>query len=149
MLEKLREGGSVTFSPKGTSMLPMLRSGLDSVTLTKPPVSLKKGTVALFVLDDERIGRHFILHRLIRVRNGKYFFMGDNRLTFDPPAEYEDILAVVSEFTRKGKKHGVNEFGYRSYSAFMIATSGIRKVTNRLEKFVYRIWKKLFRGKTE
>lgn len=34
--EKLEAGGSVTFNPKGTSMLPMLRDGDDTVVLSKP-----------------------------------------------------------------------------------------------------------------
>ena len=33
--EKLEAGGSVTFNPKGTSMLPMLRDGDDTVVLSK------------------------------------------------------------------------------------------------------------------
>lgn len=32
--EKLEAGGSVTFNPKGTSMLPMLRDGDDTVVLS-------------------------------------------------------------------------------------------------------------------
>ena len=43
--EKLEAGGSVTFNPKGTSMLPMLRDGDDTVVLSKP-----KGRLHLFVL---------------------------------------------------------------------------------------------------
>lgn len=43
--EKLEAGGSVTFNPKGTSMLPMLRDGDDTVVLSKP-----KGRLHLFDL---------------------------------------------------------------------------------------------------
>ena len=43
--EKLETGGSVTFNPKGTSMLPMLRDGDDTVVLSKP-----KGRLHLFDL---------------------------------------------------------------------------------------------------
>ena len=34
MLETLERGQSVRFSPRGTSMLPMLRQGVDAVTLS-------------------------------------------------------------------------------------------------------------------
>lgn len=34
--EKLDAGGTVTFNPRGTSMLPMLRDGDDTVVLSKP-----------------------------------------------------------------------------------------------------------------
>ena len=43
--EKLEAGGLVTFNPKGTSMLPMLRDGDDTVVLSKP-----KGRLHLFDL---------------------------------------------------------------------------------------------------
>ena len=34
--EKLNSGGTVTFTPHGTSMYPMLRNGEDVVVLKKP-----------------------------------------------------------------------------------------------------------------
>lgn len=43
--EKLEAGGSVTFNPKGTSMLPMLRDGDDTVVLSKP-----KGADFIFLI---------------------------------------------------------------------------------------------------
>ena len=43
LVEKLENGGTVTFSPSGTSMLPMLRDGEDVVVLSKP-----KGRLHLF-----------------------------------------------------------------------------------------------------
>lgn len=149
MLSKLREGGSVTFSPKGTSMLPMLHSGTDSVTLIKPPDKPRKGTVALFILKDEKGGRRYALHRLVRIKNDEYVFCGDNRISCDPPVKYEDILAVVSEFTRNGKKHGVKGFFYCVYKTFMLATVRIRPFTNRFERSVYSLWKRIFRKKTK
>ena len=142
MVEKLREGGAVTFSPKGTSMLPMLRSGLDSVTLKKPPAKLKRGTVALFISSGSE-ERKYILHRLVRIKNGEYTFCGDNRLTADSPVPYENVLGVVTEFVRKGKKRSIRSFIYGLYSFYMVSTVGIRRFTLRLERSVYRIWKRI------
>ena len=48
--EKLEAGGSVTFNPKGTSMLPMLRDGDDTVVLSKP-----KGRLHLFIQAKRRL----------------------------------------------------------------------------------------------
>ena len=39
---QLAEGGSVTFTVKGTSMRPMLIGGIDAVTIVKPTEPLKK-----------------------------------------------------------------------------------------------------------
>lgn len=59
--EKLETGGSVTFNPKGTSMLPMLRDGDDTVVLSKP-----KGRLHLFDLPlYRRKDGSYVLHRVV------------------------------------------------------------------------------------
>ena len=59
--EKLETGGLVTFNPKGTSMLPMLRDGDDTVVLSKP-----KGRLHLFDLPlYRRKDGSYVLHRVV------------------------------------------------------------------------------------
>lgn len=145
MVEKLNAGGTVSFSPKGVSMLPMLRDGGDTVTLKKPPAKLKKGTVALFVITDAPEGRKFILHRFMGMKKGLCVFCGDNRVTCDPPVPYENVIGVVSEYERNGRKHSLNELWYRFYTAWMVMTPGIRRVSIRAERLIYRVWKRVSR----
>lgn len=144
MEEKLREGGKVTFSPKGVSMLPMLRSAGDSVTLEKPPARIKKGTVALFI-SNEGDERKYVLHRLVRVRGDEYFFCGDNRSECDAPVQRGDIIGVVTGYESRGKKRSVHALWYRLYSAGMVATCNIRPRAKKVQNIIYRAWKKLFR----
>ncbi|MCR5808317.1 MAG: S24/S26 family peptidase [Clostridiales bacterium] len=139
---KLEEGGKVTFSPKGKSMLPMLRSEGDSVTLVKPPARLKRGTVALFISKTGE-DKAYILHRLVRIENGRYFFCGDNRTETDEPVGYGDIIGVVSDYESRGRKRSVKEPWYRLYSCWMVATSGFRRGSLRFQRTVLRIRKKL------
>ena len=47
--ERLAAGQSVRISPRGVSMRPMLREGLDSVTLSQPPTRLKKYDIPLYL----------------------------------------------------------------------------------------------------
>ena len=42
ILKQLQSGGTVRFKPHGTSMLPMLREGIDSVVLSPLPEQLQK-----------------------------------------------------------------------------------------------------------
>ena len=60
--EVLSNGQSVRFSPKGTSMLPMLRQGIDSVVLSPVTCRLKKYDIPLYQRDDGS----YILHRIIK-----------------------------------------------------------------------------------
>ena len=146
MEEKLREGGKVRFSPKGVSMLPMLRSEGDAVTLEKPPARIKKGTVALFISNDGD-ERKYVLHRLVRVRGDELVFCGDNRSECDAPVLRGDVIGVVTGYESRGKKRSLRAPWYRLYSLWMVATCGIRPKAKRVQNFIYKAWKKLFRKK--
>lgn len=143
---ELREGGRVSFTPRGGSMLPMLRGNGDSVTLEKPPERIKRGTVALFVLGsgDEK---KYVLHRLVSVKRKKneYVFCGDKRTECDPPVKRENVIGVVTGYSSRGRTSDLKEPGYRLYSSWMVATRHIRPVSLKLQSAAWRAWRKLFR----
>lgn len=115
MLEHLASGQSVAFSPQGESMLPMLRSGKDSVILSPAPERLKKYDVALYQRENGR----YILHRVVKVEGDAYVMIGDHQLRFEGSVSHSQILAVVTAFYRNGKYHTVTEPGYRLYCSLM------------------------------
>ena len=55
-------GQSVRFSPRGVSMLPMLRQGRDSVVLSPAPKQLRKYDLPLYRRDDGS----YVLHRVVK-----------------------------------------------------------------------------------
>ena len=55
--ESLDSGHEVTFSPRGASMLPFLKEGRDTVTLTALPSKLKKYDIVFYQRDNGQIGR--------------------------------------------------------------------------------------------
>ena len=65
IIEKLDQGGTVTFTPNGSSMLPMLRDGEDVVMLKKPEGRLRLFDVALY----KRENGQYVLHRVIDFSN--------------------------------------------------------------------------------
>ena len=143
LVEKLRDGGSVAFSPRGSSMLPMLRAYGDSVTLISPPARLKKGTVALFVSKKEDGSNKYILHRLVKIKDDKLIFCGDHRSECDPPVGREAVIGVVSAYRSRGKDRSLKSLFYRLYSFWMVHTTGFRGLALKVENFIYKIWKKL------
>ena len=132
---RLEEGGTVSFTPKGGSMLPMLRANGDSVTLGYPPEQIKR---------DEK---KYVLHRLVSVdrRRDKYVFCGDKRTECDPPVKREAVIGVVTGFVSRGRASDMKEPGYKLYSAWMVATRHIRPVSFKLQSAAWRVWRKLFR----
>ena len=79
--ERLAAGQIVRFSPRGVSMLPMLRQGIDSVELSPVPEKLKKYDLPLY----QRRNGQYVLHRIVKVSEG-YTCIGDNQ--FEPERRY-------------------------------------------------------------
>ena len=109
-LEQFTQGKSVKFSPRGISMLPMLRQGIDSVILSPLPQKLKKYDLPLYRRDDGK----YVLHRVVEAGQ-TYTCMGDNQFVAEPGLRHDQMIALVTAFTRGERTHRVTELGYRLY----------------------------------
>lgn len=133
MRESLEKGQSVHFSPKGVSMLPMLREDLDSVVLSPIEGKLKKYDLPLY----ERESGKYILHRIVEVGDG-YTCMGDNQFIKEPGLSHDQMIAVVTGFYRGDKFHSVEEPAYKLYCRAWYHSRHIRR-------FIFRVVRKLKR----
>ena len=86
----LREGREVSFTPKGTSMLPFIRGGRDSVTLKKLD-KVEVGDIILVRLNDSR----YVLHRVISNNNGALVIMGDGNIVGTESCSEKDVMGTV------------------------------------------------------
>ena len=111
--ERLHAGQSVCFSPKGISMLPMLRQGIDTVTLSPLPEKIKKYDIPLYRRDNGK----YVLHRIVKCGE-TYVCIGDNQFAKEYGIRRDQLIAVVSSFTCGGKEYSVNHFGYKLYCRF-------------------------------
>ena len=108
--ERLAVGQKVKFSPRGTSMLPMLRQGIDTVTLSPLPEKLKKYDLPLY----RRKNGQYVLHRVVKAGE-TYTCIGDNQFLSEPGLSHDQMIAVVSSFTRGSKSYSVADWRYRLY----------------------------------
>ena len=108
--EKLADGYSVRFSPRGISMLPMLRQGRDSVLLSPVPERLKKYDLPLYRRDNGK----YVLHRIVEAGEN-YTCVGDNQFDLEKNLRHEQMIALVTVFYRNGREISVNALGYRLY----------------------------------
>ena len=123
--EKLEKGGTVTFTPNGTSMLPMLRDGEDVVVLKKPNGRLRLFDVPLYRRPSDG---HFVLHRVIDFQNdGGYVLCGDNQFHKERGIYDKDIIGLMTSFTRKGKSYTPESVRYRTYINFWYYTRPFRR----------------------
>lgn len=134
--ETLERGQSVTFSPHGISMLPMIRQGIDTVTISPLPERLKKYDIPLY----ERRKGKYVLHRIVKTGE-TYTCIGDNQVVFERGLSREQMIGVVTAFTRNGKAHSVNEAGYRLYCSFWHHTRLARRLWRALLRRIKRLFK--------
>lgn len=135
--EKLDSGNEVTFSPRGTSMLPFLKEGRDTVTLAPPPSRLKKYDIPLY----RRKNGQYVLHRVVGVGDS-YTCIGDNQFTLERGIEQEQIIAVCSSFVRNGKKISADALCLRLYAVFWHYSRPLRRIIAAITVRIRRIFKK-------
>ena len=109
-LEQFAQGKSVKFAPRGISMLPMLRQGIDCVILSPLPGKLQKYDLPLYRRDDGK----YVLHRVVEAGE-TYTCMGDNQFVPEPGLRHDQMIALVTGFTRGERMHQVTEPMYRLY----------------------------------
>ena len=140
IVEKLNNGGTVTFTPKGKSMLPMLSDGEDVVVLSKPEGRLHLFDIPFY----KRSNGTYVLHRIVNFdSDGSYVLCGDNQFELEHGIKDSDIIGVVTAFYRKGKAYKVSSFSYRVYINFWFYTRFFR---HSYRFGVYKVSKLLGRG---
>lgn len=125
--EALSQGKSVRFFPRGVSMKPMLRQGRDCVVLSPLPEKLKKYDLPLY----RRADGKFILHRIVAVENDHYVCCGDNQWERESPVYPQQLIAVVTAFTRGEREISVDAFGYWLYCRLWCAAKPLLRLYKR------------------
>ena len=108
--ERLEKGQTVRFMPRGVSMLPMLRQGIDSVVLSPLPDKLKKYDLPLY----QRENGQYILHRIVGVGE-TYTCLGDNQFQKEYGLKHEQMIGLVTEYYRGDKHRSVTDLRYKLY----------------------------------
>lgn len=141
MKEQIESNGEVTFTPKGNSMLPMLRNNKDTVTLCRAEFPLKKYDLPLYMRDNGQ----YVLHRIVAVEQGGYVMRGDNQFLNEPGIRENQIIGIVRSFTRKNKKYECSQLKYALYCKVWVNTATIRKYLRTLRKIAGKIKRKVLR----
>ena len=124
----LEERGSLTYANVGTSMMPLLREGIDLFTVKKKGKErFKRGDVVLY----HRTPDKYVLHRIIEVTDDDYVIMGDNTVSKEVGIKDDEILGIMIGYTRNGRYHSTDEIGYRLYTAYILRTIKLRVFLKR------------------
>lgn len=129
----LARGKSVRFGPQGTSMLPLIRQGIDYVELSPLPQKLKKYDLPLY----QRRDGLYVLHRIVEVGD-TYTCIGDNQFAIEPGVTHDQMIAVATAIYRGDKRISVDSFSYRLYCRLWHGFRPIRRFFIRCWRFVCR-----------
>ncbi len=135
MEEQIKAGKTVRFAPKGTSMLPMLRQGVDTVVLKKAPEKLKKYDLPLYLRENGQ----FVLHRVVGVRKDSYVMCGDNQCVREYGIKDENILAIASGFYREDVFVSCDNSKYAKYCIKLVRKQNIKSVVVKFKQLVKKI----------
>ena len=97
--ELLRSGAELPLIVSGESMLPFLRPGRDTVFLKSASGQLGRGEIAFY----RRFDGAYVLHRVVRAEEGKYWFLGDAQIRVEGPLPASCVFACVTA-VRRGKR---------------------------------------------
>ena len=136
--QTLAEGRSIAIGPKGTSMMPLIRQGIDFVELSPLPERLKKYDLPLY----QRNGGQYVLHRIVKAGD-TYTCIGDNQFQLEPGVRHEQLIAVVTAIYRGEKRVPVTAFSYKVYCRFWHWSRPLRHLWLRGKGFIkHRIFHK-------
>lgn len=93
------QGDSVTLRVKGTSMLPFIRGGRDSVTLVSVDGIKDYDIVLAEVAKDV-----YVLHRVVGTEGDHVILMGDGNVSGQERCHRDKVLAKAAWIFRNGRK---------------------------------------------
>lgn len=131
--ERLAAGQKIRFSPRGISMLPMLRQGIDTVTLAPLPQKLRKYDLPLYQRDNGQ----YVLHRVVKAGD-TYTCIGDNQFVLEPGLRHDQMIALVTAFTRGDREYAVTDPRYRLYCILWHHSRPLRRFYRRAKGWLRR-----------
>jgi len=98
----LGRGAQFRFEALGFSMYPFIQHG-DTLTIAPltDPARLRPGVVAAFIQTENET---MAVHRLLAVQGDQVLFQGDNNPEGDSPVSLKQILGVVTNIQRDGRR---------------------------------------------
>ncbi len=109
--EVLDSGGEFRLYPHGTSMLPLIRQGLDSVALRRLDSPVKKHDIVFYRRQDGS----YVLHRVKAVRPQGFSLWGDNQHVLEHGVAQKQIIGRVTRIFRAEDEVDCHGLKYRAY----------------------------------
>jgi len=131
--EVLASDGEFRLYPHGTSMLPLIRQGRDSVALRALDRPARKWDVLFY----QRRDGSYILHRVKAVTHEGMILWGDNHTMLEHGVTDDQIIGYAARIFRDEREVDCQSLGYRLYLwlwQFMVVRRVLLPIAYRLRK---------------
>lgn len=119
----LRDGNTIKLKPQGYSMYPLFYPGRDEAIIEPvDPSDLRRGNVALY----RRRQSILVLHRIWKIREQKFYMVGDNQSEIEGPLDPDQFLGRLCGFVRNGHTISVKNPLYRILSSLWLRMLPVR-----------------------
>ena len=133
----LQTRGTYVGPTMGVSMLPMLKTGRDTIVVQKKTDRLQPLDVALY-----KRGNDYVLHRVISVVDDGYIIRGDNCYN-DENVPEETVIGVLTEFFQANKHVNCTDENYLAYARKRVKNYKRRRFFIKIRAFGGKILRKL------
>ena len=133
----LKGGGTFIGPTSGVSMLPILKTGRDTIVVKPKTERLKPWDVALY-----KRGEKYVLHRVLEVVDGGYIIRGDNCYE-DEDVPEEAVIGVLTEFFRENEHFYCTDEKYLKYVKKRLKSYKCRRFFVRIRCWGGRVLRKL------
>ena len=127
--EMVDQGMEVSMTIAGTSMEPFLIHRRDKIYFRRPEGKIKKGDMVFF----QRATGEYVMHRVMKVRKGKYYLAGDHQAFMEGPIDEQQIFAKVVSVERDGKWLTEKDPLWKFYAGWWRRGFVVRKVVNKVK----------------
>ena len=125
-------GGEFKFISRGTSMLPLLSNGADTVVLTAFDGVLKKNAVPLY----KRENGQYVLHRAVNVHGESFDACGDNQTVLEKDVPQSSVIAVMTAYIKDGVRFECSDPAYQKYVSRLPAHRVYLRLRNAAAKML-------------
>ena len=122
----INENSTIRIYPRGKSMMPMIKEGVDSVVLSKAD-DLKKYDIVFFKSDDS----FYSLHRITKITKDKIYVCGDNQSKKEI-IDRKQIIAKVESWYKGEEKISNDDKHYRKYIRKIMIIRPFRRVKRKV-----------------
>lgn len=134
LIDIINEGKDVNLLISGSSMAPFLVHQRDTIIISKPNQSFKKGDMVFY----QRLNGQYVMHRIHHIKEGMLYIVGDAQTVIEGPIDPHQVFGIIHKAIRKDKLIQKGDFWWNFFEKIWIRVVPFRPMLLRLYSRISR-----------